>query len=56
MEISDSMYRILKTAARIKIQRGEDCQEVLNSYAVKVSTSQLERMKRELTKEGYYFE
>lgn len=52
MEVSESMYRVLKNAAKIKIQRGEDGYEVLESYAAKVSASQLERMTQELIEEG----
>ena len=52
MEVSESMYRVLKLAAKTKIARGEDGYKVLESYASKVSSNQLERMTQELIEEG----
>lgn len=53
MEVSESMYRVLKLAARTKIKRGEDGYKVLETYSAKVSENQLERMTQELIEEGY---
>lgn len=53
MEVSESMYKVLKMAAITKISRGEDGYEVIASYAKKVSEGQLERMTQELIEEGY---
>lgn len=53
MEVSESMYKVLKMAAITKINRGQDGYEVLESYSKKVSESQLERMTQELIEEGY---
>lgn len=53
MEVSESMYRVLKLAAQTKIKRGEDGYTVLEAYAAKVSSNQLERMTQELIEEGY---
>ena len=52
MEVSESMYRVLKNAAKVKIQRGEDGYEVLDQYSGKMSAIQLERMTQELIEEG----
>lgn len=52
MEVSESMYRILKNAVKIKIKRGEDGYEVLEQYSGKMSAIQLERMTQELIEEG----
>lgn len=53
MEVSESMYKIFKLAAQVKIQRGEDGYEVLAEYAKKISNNQIERMTKELIEEGY---
>ena len=52
MEVSESMYRVLKLAAKTKLARGEDGYEVLEAYSAKVSANQLERMTQELIEEG----
>lgn len=52
MEVSESMYRVLKMAAKAKIQRGDDGYEVLSQYDGKMSKIQLERMTQELIEEG----
>lgn len=52
MEVSESMYRILKNAVKIKVKRGADGYEVLEQYSGKMSAIQLERMTQELIEEG----
>lgn len=53
MEVSESMYRVMKLAAITKIKMGEDGYKVIASYSAKVSANQLERMTQELVEEGY---
>lgn len=52
MEVSETMYRVMKLAAKTKIQRGEDGYEILEDYAKKISQNQIERMTQELIEEG----
>lgn len=48
MVITQSMYNILERAAVIKIERGEDPQEVLESYRNTLSEEQFQTMKETL--------
>lgn len=52
MEVSETLYRVMKLAAKTKIQRGADGYEVLAEYAEKISEKQVERMTQELIEEG----
>lgn len=52
MEVSETLYRVMKLAAKTKIQRGEDGYKILEEYSQKISENQIERMTQELIEEG----
>ena len=49
--VSSSAYKIIKRAVILRINRGEDPTEVINSYP-KLSDAQREQMLSELQEEG----
>lgn len=52
MEVSDSMYRVLKRAIQIKVSRGEDGWAAIQEYKGKISDEQYEQMVAELIADG----
>ena len=48
MVITQSMYNILERAATIRVERGEDPQEVLESYKDTLSEEQFQTMQENL--------
>ena len=55
MAVSKSQYKIIKKAVIIRIKRGENVNEVIDSYP-KLSDVQKAQMIVELTEEGYITE
>lgn len=52
MAVSNAVYKIYRTAAKKRIEDGEDPYEVVASMT-KLSTEQKERLTEELIEEGY---
>lgn len=51
MAVKENVYRVVKRAAKIRIERGEDPYEVIASYP-KLSEEQSARLTQELIEEG----
>lgn len=50
--VTDTVYRVVKRACIIRIERGEDGREAVASYS-KLSAEQAEQLIQELIEEGY---
>lgn len=51
MAVKENVYRVVKRATKIRIERGEDPYEVIASYP-KLSEEQSARLTQELIEEG----
>ena len=52
MAVSSAVYKVIRKACQVRIESGEDAQEVIESYN-KLSDEQVELLKAELIEAGY---